>query len=142
MTEEQSRAMEMLGAGEKVSDVAKAVGKSVSTIRRWAKSLAEKIVDQQVYASVVADLPGQQRLKATYTNAARAGRTQPGKIEMIEADDPRHLHPNPKGCAPNRAEMRRRGFHGTNGGPRQYPDGHGGTKLAGALRVAQADYAK
>ena len=142
MTEEQRRAMEMLSAGEKVADIATAVGKSVSTIRRWAKSLAEKIVDQQVYASVVADLPGQQRLKATYTNAARAGRTQPGKIEMIEADDPRHrFHPNPKGYAPNRAEMRRRGFHGRNGGPRQYPDGRGGTKLAGALRVS-ADYAK
>ena len=88
MTEEQRRAMEMLSAGEKVADIATAVGKSVSTIRRWAKSLAEKIVYGQVYASVVADLPGQQRHPAGGVDlggdgdlvaVAVVGQLQPGR---------------------------------------------------------------
>lgn len=53
----------------------------------------------------------------TYTNARRAGRTQPDLIEIIAADDPRHRnypHPPPN----NRATRRAAGMRGMHVGPR------------------------
>lgn len=41
-----------------------------------------------------------------YTNARRAGRTQPGLIEFIDGDDPRRRGPR---YVENRADRRRRG---------------------------------
>ena len=45
-----------------------------------------------------------------YANAARAGRTHHGKIEILSKDDPRHpLHPKPG--PNNRAARRARGLY-------------------------------
>lgn len=45
-----------------------------------------------------------------YTNANRAGRTQPGLIELMRPDDPRLQGPN---YAPNRATFRAKGVRGS-----------------------------
>lgn len=56
-----------------------------------------------------------------YTNANRAGRTQPGLIEIIEKSDPRHYSRSEQ-VVPNRADLRRRGIRG--GASRRLPGLH------------------
>lgn len=56
-------------------------------------------------------LPGRERLKANYTNAAREGRTKPGLVETIDADDPRHWTNAPRHRT-NRADRRAAGQYG------------------------------
>lgn len=56
-----------------------------------------------------------------YTNAARAGRTKPGLIEIIEKDDPRHFA-HRELIVPNRADRRARGHRlPIAGGTRRNP---------------------
>lgn len=44
-----------------------------------------------------------------YTNARRAGRTDPDLVEFIEGDDPRRRGPR---YVPNRADLRAQGIRG------------------------------